>query len=377
MSLVVGSTESHGGQPEKGQSTGRTAGKPSPPKPVGHGPRNMPSKTVQCTHCGVVLNLPEKVEGRRLKCPKCGERFHVGSGPAGDKAVASPNDQHSGNNNDPDSSLLLSSRSSLGDLPVMPTNGGGNLGETFELPLLSDPETPSRPAATPPGAAGGGEAADALALFDDSPKPRRKKTGAEARASARRCDCGGVVPVGMSICQRCGLDLDTGARVDLADDLSPPPPPPPPGPTIIMSVIGSLCAATALALAGFATYEWNRGVSGAIYFIPIALFGIYAALQFLRGKTAKLLLVALALGALVDLTFMIGAPIINAMNETAPVERQLSPNDDAELEREIIKPYAERLDTDPIFKGIALLFVYAGVSIYLISPGVQQHMRRV
>ena len=38
---------------------------------------------------------------------------------------------------------------------------------------------------------------------------------------------------------------------------------------------------------------------------------------------------------------------------------------------------AERLDTPTISKGIALLFVYAGVSIYLISPGVQKRMRKV
>ena len=38
----------------------------------------------------------------------------------------------------------------------------------------------------------------------------------------------------------------------------------------------------------------------------------------------------------------------------------------------MIKPYAERLDTGTISRGIALLFLYAGVSIYLISPSVNR-----
>ncbi len=56
--------------------------------------------------------------------------------------------------------------------------------------------------------------ADALALFQDEPKQNRKPKGAEARAKARRCpSCGGVVGIGMSLCNTCGLDLDTGKRV--------------------------------------------------------------------------------------------------------------------------------------------------------------------
>ena len=32
-------------------------------------------RTIQCPQCGVVLNLPEDAEGKRLKCPKCANKF--------------------------------------------------------------------------------------------------------------------------------------------------------------------------------------------------------------------------------------------------------------------------------------------------------------
>src|SRR2546429_591121 len=73
--------------------------------------------------------------------------------------------------------------------------------------------------------AGSRPVGDALALFQDSPKAAPRRLGAaEARAQARRCPtCGGVVPAGMSLCQTCGLDLETKTRVSLDDDLAPPP----------------------------------------------------------------------------------------------------------------------------------------------------------
>src|SRR5689334_22095489 len=35
--------------------------------------------TTQCPHCGVVLNLPEGAQGRRLRCPKCSSKFYSGT----------------------------------------------------------------------------------------------------------------------------------------------------------------------------------------------------------------------------------------------------------------------------------------------------------
>ena len=41
--------------------------------------------------------------------------------------------------------------------------------------------------------------------------PKRRKTAAESRLTARRCSgCGGYVPQGMSVCMSCGLDQETG-----------------------------------------------------------------------------------------------------------------------------------------------------------------------
>ena len=52
---------------------------------------------------------------------------------------------------------------------------------------------------------------------------------------------------------------------------------------------------------------------------------------------------------------MIAYPIYLANAEAAPIERKITANDDPEIEEEMIKPLAERLDTDTIGKGIALL----------------------
>ncbi len=370
MSIVIGSAENHGSHPEPGRRQARPGGTSSPPNPVGHGPRNMP-RTIACIHCGATLNLPEGAEGRRLKCPKCGEKFKVESaGPQVKPAPLNFQDPQEGN---PDSTLLLTKKPSTGDLdlPNMPT-AAGNLRETFDLPMMTEADTPKKSkSAVPPT----GADADALALFQDSPQPRRKKTGAEARANARRCPtCNSVVPAGMSLCQSCGLDLDTGTRVDLTDDLTPPLPPQPAMP-IPMAVVGGLCLTIAIALSAFAVVKWQEGVEGGIYFIPIALFGVWAAVQFLRGKTAKLLLVALTLGALVDIAFLVAFPIYKAnFEETKTIERRTT-TDDPESDEVQIKPLAERLDTGPVFRGLGILVLYAGVSVYLMSPQVHRQMK--
>jgi hypothetical protein len=323
-------------------------------------------QTIQCTSCGVVLNLPEQAMGRRLKCPKCGTRFRAEAGDEGSKpAPATPN----GSAVAPDSSLLLTKNQSSGDLPVMPT-APGDLRETFDLPMMTEAAGP----AVPKASAGGGQAADALALFNEpASAPRRKKKGAEGRAEARRCPtCGGVVPVGMSICQSCGLDLETGRRIGFEDeDLIAPPPPRSEGLPIPMAVVGGLCLTGSVALAVIAVFQWVNGVPGALYFAPVAVFGGYAAVQFLRAKSVKLLLAALTMGAVVDLVALIALPIYNANAETTVVHRS-DVGEDPDAADEFIRPIAERLDTNSLSLGIALLFLYAVVSIYLLSPQVRK-----
>ena len=69
----------------------------------------------------------------------------------------------------------------------------------------------------------------------------RRQSAAEARARARRCPtCGGVVPAGMSLCNTCGLNLETGQRVDLDEDLAPAPVIRTAGTPMGVSIIGGL-----------------------------------------------------------------------------------------------------------------------------------------
>src|SRR5262249_44903377 len=150
--------------------------------------------------------------------------------------------------------------------------------------------------------AGARQVSDALALFNDRPTAPRRKTGAEARAQARRCPtCGGVVPQGMSLCQTCGLDLETGTRIAFDDDLSPPPAPQGPSIPLPVAIVGGVCAALSAVLTIAALVRWQQGAPGMLYFVPVAGFGVYAAVQFLRLKSVKMLLAALTLGAVLDL----------------------------------------------------------------------------
>jgi hypothetical protein len=361
-------------------------------------------RTISCVHCGVVLNLPDQAVGRKLKCPKCGVKFLAGDAGV-DATPANRSGKGNGNGHGtppPDrtasaeSTLELKRKNSSGDLPVLPM-AEGDLRETFDLPSMTG-AADSGLGSTPPGGSGllaadGSGArpavatgvrssqtqtqrADALALFDDRPAAStRRKAGAEARAQARRCPtCGGVVPVGMSLCQTCGLDLETGTRIALDDDLAPPPPPRASVPLPI-TIVGGVCCALSAALTVFALVRWQQGMPGAQFFIPVAGFGVYAAVQFLRGKSVKLLLAALTLGAVIDVFAFIAMPIYKAQIETTVVHRD-TPIDDPDAEAEMIRPVTEQLDTQQLSTGITLLCFYALVSIYLLSPQVQRHFRK-
>jgi predicted RNA-binding Zn-ribbon protein involved in translation (DUF1610 family) len=317
-----------------------------------------------------VLNLPEQAAGRRLKCPRCGAKFVVPT----DGAAPQPAGPETGTKKGPDTTFELTRKQSSLEFPVMPT-ASGDLRETFDLESMTGAAPPAEPAPRAPGS-GGREAADALALFEEKPTKPRRKTGAEARATARRCpNCGGVVSVGMSICKSCGLDLESGTRVDLADDLAPPPAPRSEGFPIAMTILGGLSFALSVALAVAALVVWRQGLSGAQYFIPVAAFGGYAAVQFLRGKSVKMLLAALTIGAVIDVAALVGVPIYNANAEATVVPRKEA-SDDPDAATEIIRPVSERLDMQRIKLGLALLTLYAATSVYLLSPTVQKHFRK-
>jgi len=140
-----------------------------------------------------------------------------------------------------------------------------------------------------------------------------------------------------------------------------------------VTVIALISLLGCLLLAVYSTMQWKRGTDGWQYFIPVCLFGAFAAVHLLRGHTAKLLIVALSLGAMVDVVAFIALPIVQANEETKIEQR---PVDDDEFENVAIQPITERLDTNKLSLGIVNLILYAAVAAYLSSPGVRRHYAR-
>jgi hypothetical protein len=347
------------------------------------GQRNeiMP-RTILCSHCGISLNLPPDLRpGKRVKCPKCGTKFQV------DEADLRPASKGPGLIDASASTTIdLRRSSSLDDLPI--PVAAGDLRETFDLPLMTEAASP-----VPGSPAGSGpkDVSDAEALFQDDPAPRRRVSAAEARSRARRCSsCHGVVPAGMSICIACGTDQETGLRVGLDDDLAPPPPPPPSGAPLHVAVVGGICALsgvilTILSLAFSAAEESSVEKYGWYCLAIVSVFGAYAAVEFIRGKSVKLLLVALTLGAFIDLAAMIALPIINANLDTGPVmlnaashQNPATGSDGEDLDDAgiAIPSVVDRINFDRIRLGLIFLGVYAALSVYLMSPAVKRYFSR-
>ena len=226
------------------------------------------------------------------------------------------------------------------DLPV--SLGDHDLRETFELPLMSGRDA-ERSGAAPDPAFG-----DAASLLDD-PGPRRKVTAADARSRARRCSCGGYVPQGMSVCMTCGLDQETGLRVGLEDDLAPPPPPRPSGASLACLIMGGLCATAALVSLIKSLMASGGGAEGVQKYgwfclALVSAFAILASVQFIRGKSAKLLMLALTLGVVVDVLGLVAIPLVQAnigdsQDYVKPVKQE--DPDDPDFH---IKPHEERIE---------------------------------
>jgi len=264
------------------------------------------------------------------------------------------------------------------DIPA--ARAEGDLRETFDLPLVSAREAERSEMVS------GAPTADAAGLFADPGPSAKRLSAAEARARGRRCThCGGLVPQGMSICSACGTDQETGMRVGLEDDLAPPPPPPSQGPPLHISIVGTFCVAAAVILLILAIVQSVTEEKRLEYFCWISLalvsgFGIYAAVQFIRGKSVKLLMLALSLGVVVDLMTMIALPLIQA--NFVPPEVLIDRNakstnlDDAPVR---IRSLEERLGDEGrarrIQAGAGLLLVYAFLSLYLMSPPVKKYIQ--
>lgn len=336
-------------------------------------------RTIQCSECGVVLNLPDAAAGRRLKCPKCGHKFQVAADltkyPSTEMSshdASAASSQLGSPAFGPDESRIPGYR--RGDDETIPT-AEGDLRGTFDLPLLGeDPSSSAVPAGVGAGAGRGASTGDATLLFEEKKTAPRRKTGAEARAQARRCPtCGGVVPQGMSVCS-CGLDLDTGRRVEPDDDLMPEMPARQAGAPIHVIAVGGTFLLGGAILAMVSAVQWLRGEPGWMYFVPVCLFAVFASVQFLRGKTARLLLVALTLGAMIDVVALIALPVYYANIETTVLERQPT-EDDPEAASVRIVSVADRLDSQKLTTGVVILLAYAACTAYLLSPPVRRHFR--
>ena len=325
-------------------------------------------RTIQCNRCGVILNLPAKITaGKRLKCPKCGTRFVVSQDDASSLSGLP------GQVDAATTSFDLEKRPpSREDLPI-PTSEG-DLRDTFDLPLVSGGGRDAERGEAVIGSA----TADAAALFKDDGPSKRRPTAAEARSRSRRCThCGGGVPAGMSLCPTCGTDQETGMRVGLEDDLAPPPPPRPQGPPIHVTVVGGLCATGGLILALLGVINSTRSESNLQNYSWLVLalvsgFGIYACVQFIRGKSVKLLMLALALGVAVDLIGLIAFPIIQAM-VNGPGMEEIKPSDPTESNMGI-KGFQEQIDIQKIKLGVTFMVAYAVLSLYLMSPAVKKYV---
>jgi len=326
-------------------------------------------RTIQCDQCGIILNLPENSGGKRLKCPKCGSKFAVGS----DSSLY-PTGAGNGVDASVASSSLIESRKQNQNQDISLPLAPGDLRETFDLSSLTGTDSGPLPLTqTSPSNTG-----DALLLFEEKKPAPRRKLPAEARAEARRCPtCRGVVPVGMSICSSCGLDLESGHRTLLDDDdLMPSAPVRAQGLPIPVTVIALVSLVGSLMLAAYSAVQWlSLGVNGFQYFVPICLFGTYSAAQLLRGRSAKLLIVALTLAAVVDLVALIAMPIYLANEQMTTVENQVTADDD-DLARIAIQPITARLDSQRLSLGIAGLLLYAGVTTYLASPSARRGIER-
>ncbi|MGP0069188.1 MAG: hypothetical protein ACLQGP_37010 [Isosphaeraceae bacterium] len=303
-----------------------------------------------------------------MKCPKCGLRFALTVADASSEStLGGPA------NADWLSRVDLETQPPAADeLPV--SLGDHDLRETFDLPLMSGRDA-ERAGAAPEPAVG-----DAASLLDE-PAPKRRKTAAESRLTARRCSgCGGYVPQGMSVCMSCGLDQETGLRVGIDDDLIPPPPPRPQGPPLHVAIMGGLCGTAGLIFLIMSLVRSGGGAEGWqnygwLCLAVVSGFAILASVQFIRGKSVKLLMLALTLGVVVDVLALVAMPLIQAnFEDPEQIVKPIRPNDPDSESDIVIKPFEERIDPHSISLGITFLLIYAILSLYLMSTPVKKYI---
>ena len=364
---------------------------------------------IRCPRCERELNIPLGAESRKLRCPKCLEEFRAG-GPSAPSRPSEPVIELKRPASSPSMPNLPLPTSGLEEEPDLPSFSG-DLRDQFELPLLREAdERPARPAARPPSgpipsprpepaaapASPFAEADAAGLLEDDEPIRPRRLAKAEQRSAARRCSCGGVVPAGMSICPRCGLDLETGTRDQTLELLEVDVPirvvsAPPMGVMFVgvtAGLVGGILALVSLALyitQSEAPHRW-----GFLLLSAVSGFGLYAAVRLVRNRSPRLLLVALMLGGLIDLASMVILPItLASTGQVAKIDPEADHDDapigpaepmdamlvDGQLVPRIV-PLTERIDWDQVTLGLAILAAASAVAVYLNTSQVRRYTDR-
>ena len=78
-------------------------------------------------------------------------------------------------------------------------------------------------------------------------------------------------------------------------------------------------------------------------------------------------MIALTFGLAIDIVAMIAMPVFYANTEAKPVTHT-GPIDHPDQSDIAIPSVVDQLDTQKLSLGITLIIVYAGVTIYLVSP---------
>ena len=168
------------------------------------------------------------------------------------------------------------------------------------------------PPALPDALQAHGIEADAGALFRERSEPRNEAAG-DARSHARTCpNCRGVIPAGMSLCDACGFDIETG-RISTTLDVLPEevetPSRPEMGTLAFLTGWGSLGLGTAWIAAG--TLLMNAEPLAIALLVSGALV-CYCAILYLSRRSYKRLMFALGFMAVCGLVLLVAAPIFQA-----------------------------------------------------------------
>ncbi len=188
----------------------------------------------------------------------------------------------------------------------------------------------------------------------------------------------------MSLCNTCGLDLDTGQRIaplDVFDD-DMPAAPRSEMPAMGLLFVGMVSVLINLILAVASLIASRSQGSGMLCLMIVWIFGIYASVQFLRRKSIRPLFLSLGLGAAIGVVYLIALPIWDAnMGTDVVANPPVAPKspDPVDPDAPVIPNLTDQLEKNgmnQIAWGIAMLLGYAALSVYLNSPSIKREFNK-